>query len=49
VKLGRDIKWDTDLAVIGILVIFQDIDAFEGFITSRLDGDPFKCSDSVLD
>ncbi len=37
VKLGRDIQWDTDLAVIGIKIRFENDKAFEGFIKSRLD------------
>lgn len=36
VKLGRDIQWDTDLAVIGIQIRFENDKAFEGFIKSRL-------------
>jgi len=36
VKLGRDIQWDTDLAVIGIKIRFENDKAFEGFIKSRL-------------
>jgi len=37
VKLDRDIQWDTDLAVIGIKIRFEDDKAFEEFIKSRLD------------
>ncbi len=37
VKLGRDIQWDTDLAVVGIKIRFENEKAFEGFIKSRLD------------
>ena len=37
VKLGQDIQWDADLAVIGIRIKFENARAFEGFIKSRLD------------
>ncbi len=37
VKLDRDIQWDTDLAVVGIKIRFEDDKTFEGFIKSRLD------------
>ncbi len=36
VKLGRDIQWDTDLAVIGIKIRFENDKAFEGFIKYRV-------------
>ncbi|MCP4720433.1 MAG: tetraacyldisaccharide 4'-kinase [Desulfobacteraceae bacterium] len=36
VKLGRDIQWDTDLAVIGIKIRFENEKAFEGFIKSKV-------------
>jgi tetraacyldisaccharide 4'-kinase len=38
VKLDRDLQWETDLAVIGIKIKFEDANAFEGFIQSRLNG-----------
>ena len=37
VKLGRDIQWAFDLAVVGIQIRFEKEKAFEGFIKSRLD------------
>lgn len=37
VKLGCDIQWETDLAVIGIKIKFENAEAFEDFIKSRLD------------
>jgi tetraacyldisaccharide 4'-kinase len=49
VKLGRDIQWNTDLAVIGIKIKFENDKAFEGFIKSRLDGALFKYPGFILD
>ncbi len=49
VKLGRDIQWDTDLAVIGIKIKFENDKVFEDFIKSRLDSDRFKSSGIILD
>jgi tetraacyldisaccharide 4'-kinase len=37
VKLDRDIQWDTDLAVVGIKIEFENAKAFERFIKSRVD------------
>ncbi|MCP3941304.1 MAG: tetraacyldisaccharide 4'-kinase [Desulfobacteraceae bacterium] len=36
VKLGDDIGWDTDLAVVGIKIRFENEKVFERFIESRL-------------
>ena len=49
VKLGRDIQWDTDLAVIGIKIKFENDKVFEDFIKSRLDSGLFKSPGIILD
>ncbi len=36
VKLGPDIEWNPDLAVIGIRIAFEDPDGFEDFIRSKM-------------
>jgi tetraacyldisaccharide 4'-kinase len=49
VKLGLDIQWDTDLAVIGIKIKFENDKVFEDFIKSRLDSGLFKSPGIILD
>lgn len=48
-KLDCDIQWDTDLAVIGIKIKFENAKAFEDFIKSRLDSVLFNSPGIILD
>ncbi len=48
-KLGQEIQWDADLAVIGIQIRFENDKAFEGFVKSRIDSVLFKSPGIILD
>ncbi len=49
VKLGRDIQWNIDLAVIGIKIKFENANAFENFLKSRMESVLFKSPVAELD